>query len=953
MFRSRSARSTGPGRQTGVVVVIGGGWPRWGASVYFRGLNKSVFFAVSNDVRSAATKGEWMRAMTGMRWVAGALALGVGIGSGLAQSPAVGGAGAQTSAARADAQRKAAALVAKMTLEEKIEQMQNGAPAISRLGVPEYNWWNEGLHGIARSGYATVFPQAIGMAASWDPELQEQIGGVVGLEARAKYNDAVQKGNRSIYFGLTVWSPNINIFRDPRWGRGQETYGEDPFLTSRMGVGYVRGLQGGDADRPMVVATPKHYAVHSGPEPLRHGFNVDASPKDLEETYLPAFRATITEGKAGSLMCAYNAVDGVPACASEMLLGKTLRGAWGFQGFVTSDCAAVRDISSPSGHHYAPDDAHGAALAVKAGTDTTCGREYVHLAEAVKAGLITEAEIDRAAVRLFTARYLLGMMGDVGGDARAKVGMSEVDSAAHRELALRSAREGIVLLKNDGVLPLKSGLKTVAVVGANAAAVEALEGNYTGAASKPVTPLDGLEAALRGSAKVVYAQGAPLVAELPVVAPRRLFHPATGDAAMGLKGEYFAGTEMTGSPVLTRVDREIDFDWNAAMPVPGLGDQGYAVRWSGVITGPTVRDVVFGWRTPHCSPCDDAAEFRVFVDGKPVAEQSVGREGGRRPLKDFTLHFGDTRPHAFRVEMVHRSGLFGGGLSLLWRPPVEVLRAEAVAAARGADAVVAYVGLSPNLEGEEMRVDAAGFKGGDRTSLELPAVQQAMLEAVAAAGKPVVVVLMSGSAVASKWAQEHAAAVLEAWYPGEAGGEAIADVLTGRYSPAGRLPVTFYASAEQLPAFEEYSMKGRTYRYFSGEPLYGFGYGLSYTTFAYTNRRLSAAAVEAGQPVTVSATVKNAGGRESDEVVEVYLAPPQDGEAPRRSLAGFRRVHLKAGEQREVSVPLGPRELSTVRLDGTRAVQAGSYRVYVGGAQPRGEETGMALEIRVGQVLPR
>ncbi|MDP9039421.1 MAG: glycoside hydrolase family 3 C-terminal domain-containing protein [Acidobacteriota bacterium] len=833
--------------------------------------------------------------------------------------------------------------------------MQNGAPAIPRLGIPEYNWWNEGLHGIARSGYATVFPQAIGMAASWDAELQQQIGGVVGTEARAKYNDAVRQGNRSIYFGLTVWSPNINIFRDPRWGRGQETYGEDPFLTARMGVAYVRGLQGGDSDRPMVIATPKHYAVHSGPEPLRHGFNVDASPKDLEETYLPAFRATVTEAQAGSVMCAYNAVDGEPACASRMLLGKTLREAWGFKGFVTSDCGAVGDISSPRGHHLAPDEAHASAAAVKAGTDTTCGREYVHLAEAVKGGLITEGEIDRAAVRLFTARYLLGMMGDDGGDVRAKVPMSEVDSASHRELALRSAREGIVLLKNDGVLPLKSGVKTVAVVGPNAAAIEALEGNYTGVPSKPVTPLDGLEAALRGRAKVVFAQGSPLVAELPVVAPRTLFRPAAGDAGFGLKGEYFGSKDFSGTPAVTRVDPQIDFDWNAAAPGAGLARDVYSVRWTGVIAAPSAGDVVFAVRTPHCSPCHDDEAVRVYLDGKQVTDLRIDKEGARGlSASPFAMHFADTKAHALKVEYVHTSPLFGGGVTLEWQPPVEALRAEAVAAARAADAVVAFVGLSPFLEGEEMRVDAAGFRGGDRTSLALPAAQEALLEAVAATGKPLVVVLMSGSAVASKWMSEHAAAVLEAWYPGESGGEALADVLTGRYSPAGRLPVTFYASAEQLPPFEEYGMKGRTYRYFEGEPAYGFGYGLSYTTFAYANRRLSAGTVQAGDVVTVSATVKNAGSKESDEVVEVYVSPgAAEANLPRRWLAGFRRVHLKAGEQREVSVALGPRELSTVGVDGTRAMAAGSYRVYVGGAQPGPGDPGMTLEIRGRQALPR
>jgi beta-glucosidase len=823
-----------------------------------------------------------------------------------------------------------------MTLEEKIAQMQNASVAIPRLGIPAYNWWNEGLHGIARSGYATVFPQAIGMAAAWDTGLQQRIGTAVGTEARAKYNQAIREGNHSVYYGLTVWSPNINIFRDPRWGRGQETYGEDPYLTGRVAVAYVRGLQGGDPDRPMVIATPKHFAVHSGPESSRHHFDATPTAKDLEETYLPAFRTSITEGHAGSLMCAYNKLDGTPACANVKLLASTLREAWHFRGFVTSDCGAVYDMASADGNHFAQDQEHASALAVRAGTDTTCGTEYRHLADAVRDGLIQESEVDTAVRRLFTARFLLGTLRKDGADRRAQVPFSENNSAAHRLLARNAARESIVLLKNDkGFLPLKKGLGTVAVIGPNAAALNVLEGNYNGVPSTPVMPLDALERRLAGQTKVVYAQGSPLVEELPVVAPRTLFHPAAESPVNGLIGEYFSNTDFSGKPALTRTDAQIDFDWNAASPVDGVDAKAFSVRWGGTVAAPRPGDYTFDIQTPECWPCDDEEHFRVYLDGALVASESIEMQDGRRSKPGvMLLQFADAKPHAFRFEYVHRSPLFAAGLTLRWKPPVDVLRAQAVDAARSADVVVAFVGLSPQLEGEELQLKIPGFNGGDRTSLDLPRVQRQMLEAVAATGKPVVVVLMSGSAVASRWAQEHANAVLEAWYPGEEGGTAIVDVLLGDYSPAGRLPVTFYASANQLPAFDDYSMRNRTYRYFSGLPLYEFGYGMSYTQFRYAKVHLSSSQIVAGQTLIVETDVHNAGVRAGDEVVELYVTPPQGVDAPRHSLIGFQRVSLRVGEVRHVRFMLDARDLSTVSADGVRAVRPGAYKIFIGGSQP-------------------
>jgi beta-glucosidase len=835
-------------------------------------------------------------------------------------------------------------LVSRMTLDEKVRQMQHTAPAIPRLGVPSYDWWSEALHGVARSGYATVFPQAIGMAATWDFNMVHLEGETVATEGRAKYNQAQREGNHLIFFGLDFWSPNINIFRDPRWGRGQETLGEDPFLTARLGVAFVRGLQGNDPKYFKVIATPKHYAVHSGPEPERHRFNVQPSPHDLEDTYLPAFRATIVEGKADSIMCAYNAVDGVPACASKFLLQDTLRGAWKFNGYVTSDCGAVGNISG--GHKFAPDLEHASALAVQAGTDTTCGDEYVTLVQAVHDGLIKESEIDTSLKRLFTARLRLGMFDPPGTVAFNQIPYSEDNSPQHRQLALRAARESMVLLKNqDGILPLKSNVKTIAVIGPNAESLDALEGNYNGEPSHPVFPLDGVRKEFAGKMKVVYSQGSPYVTELPLPVPRTVFHPAEGASTEGLKGEYFANTNFSGKPVLTRVDPEIQFDWNAAPPVPGVPKKAFGVRWTGTFTPPGAGDFTFNIPGQEWQPDGGWEAYHIFLDGKSVLDTTVPAhktwtEAEQKNLQtSFQVHFEDTQPHAFRLEYTHDAPTFGAGALLNWKPPAEVLRNEAVQAAQQADVVLAVVGLSPDLEGEEMGIHVPGFSGGDRTDIGLPEPQQQLLEAVAATGKPLVVVLMSGSAVAANWAQEHAAAVIEAWYPGEDGGTAIAETLAGTNNPGGRLPVTFYASLDQLPPFEDYSMQNRTYRYFQGKPLYGFGYGLSYSTFEYSNLKLSSAQLKAGAPLTAQVDVRNTSKIAGDEVAELYLEFPSLPGAPARALRAFTRVHLAPGESRHVSFTLRPRDLSMVNEQGEHVVAPGDYNVFVGGAQP-GETAG-------------
>jgi beta-glucosidase len=687
-------------------------------------------------------------------------------------------------------------LISRMTLEEKAAQLGHTAPAIPRLGVPEYNWWNEGLHGVARAGVATVFPQAIGMAATWDEPLMREVADVISTEFRAKYIAKVHEdGGTDWYRGLTVWSPNINIFRDPRWGRGQETYGEDPYLTSRMGVAFVTGLQGPDPAHPKTIATPKHFAVHSGPESTRHTADVHVSRHDLEDTYLPAFRATVMEAKARSVMCAYNSVNGQPACANTMLLDEHLRKDWGFQGYVVSDCGAAADIFG--GHGFAPNAEAGVAVAFKAGMDVICGdyrnkmsTEPQGIIGAVRHGLLPQSVVDQALDRLFSARIALGLLDPPQANPYTKkIPASENDTPAHRELALRMAKESLVLLKNSGnLLPLKNAPARIAVIGPNADSLDALVGNYNGDPSKPVTVLAGIRKRFAQS-KVTYVQGTGLVA--------------------------------------------------------------------------------------------------------PVKTAGQGAD-------------------------------------------------DAVKAAQNADLVVMVGGLSPHIEGEEMEVKAEGFSGGDRTSLDLPAPQQKLLERLVATGKPTVLVLMNGSAMSVNWADAHVPAIVEAWYPGGDGGTAVAALLAGDFSPAGRLPVTFYESVEQLPPFDDYSMRNRTYRYFSGEPLYPFGYGLSYTQFSYSSARTSAPSIAAADPMKISVDVTNDGAMAGDEVVQLYVTHRDVKGAPVRALKGVQRIHLAKGEKRSVEFTLHDRDLGIVDESGKHRIVPGPVDVWIGGGQPV-SRTGLAM----------
>ncbi|MDE3145787.1 MAG: glycoside hydrolase family 3 C-terminal domain-containing protein [Bacteroidota bacterium] len=675
-------------------------------------------------------------------------------------------------------------LVGRMMLDEKISQMMNDAPAIERLHIPQYNWWNECLHGVARAGLATVFPQAIGLGATWDENMMLKVSTAISDEARAKHHEFVRKGERSIYEGLTFWSPNINIFRDPRWGRGQETYGEDPYLTGRLAVEFIKGLQGDDPKYFKTIATVKHFAVHSGPESSRHTFDAKIDEKDFRETYLPQFEMGIKEGKAYSVMCAYNRLNGEACCGSNHLLTEILRNEWNFKGYVVSDCGAIDDIYER--HKIVETPAEAAALAVKSGCDLECLSTYKHLKEAVANKLITEAEIDVALKRLFTARFKLGMFDPPEMVKYTKIPYSVVDNKEHHQLALEAAHKSIVLLKNENnLLPLNKNIKTVAVIGPNADEATMLLGNYNGTPSDPITPLRGIREKLIHS-KILYAQGCEL------------------------------------------------------------------------------------------------------------AE----------------------------------------GLSSIKKDSIEKIKQKAIQVAKESDVVIMFMGLSPNLEGEEMNVAIDGFKGGDRTKLDLPSNQEALIKEIKSLGKPVVLVLLNGSALSINWENKNIPAIIETWYPGQAAGTAIADVLFGDYNPAGRLPVTFYSSVNDLPSFDEYNMTTQTYRYFKGNVIYPFGYGLSYTNFHYDNLKINHQN-KAGSEVKFSVDVKNIGKVSGDEVVQVYVSnKTSTGHIPIRALKAFKRIYIKAGETKTVNLSIKPDAFSIINDDNKRVIVPGKFEVTVGGGQP-------------------
>jgi beta-glucosidase len=817
-------------------------------------------------------------------------------------------------------------LIAKMSLPERIAQLQDRAPAIPRLGLPAYNWWNEGLHGIARNGDATVFPQAIGLAATWDESLLHEVGETVSVEARAKFNPHRDQDSPR-YAGLTLWSPNINIFRDPRWGRGQETYGEDPFLTGMLGTAFVEGIQGDDRFYLRADATPKHFAAHSGPEEGRDSFNAKVSAHDLADTYLRAFHTLTTRAHAAALMCSYNAINGVPACAND-LLENTVRGAWGFKGYVVSDCDAIGNLTEY--HHYTADAAHGAAAALNAGVDLDCGHSYLPLQDALAHNLTSEATVNRALHHLLLAKIHLGLLDPAGCSPYDSISAADNDTALHRALALRAAEESIVLLHNQGTLPLQTS-QHIAVIGPNADSLAVLEANYHGTAAHPVTELAGLSEAFP---HLSYSQGSLLAEGVASTIPRTALRTsASADATPGLVAEYFNNTDFSGAPVLTQTVPSLEFDLDRVAPSPAIHTEHYAARWSGYFVPPAPGKYLLQVKIERCWDCTRHDQFRLFVDGNMVLDN----DGQASEPNRYTLLASDTRPHAIRLELAHTGE--DEGIALAWEPPQQALLDEAANTAQNADVVIAIVGLSPELEGEALQLNLPGFNGGDRTSLDLPATQLALLERLQSLHKKLVIVLNSGSAIALDPARYDASALLEAWYPGEEGGYALANILTGRSTPSGRLPVTFYRSVADLPEFSDYSMAHRTYRYYAGPVLYPFGFGLSYTPVQYGRIRLSSAAITTGQRLRATVTLHNPGTSSAVEVTELYLVPPQtsvDGLSgrPRLALAGIRRVQLKPKETRTLTFTLSSEQLSSVDSAGQRAVRRGTYRVFIGGTQP-------------------
>jgi beta-glucosidase len=797
---------------------------------------------------------------------------------------------------------RAADLVSRMTLAEKVSQMQNTAVAIPRLGIPAYDWWNEALHGVARAGLATVFPQAIGLGATWDTDLERRISTIISTEARAKYNDAIAHGNHGRYYGLTFWSPNINIFRDPRWGRGQETYGEDPYLTAQMAIQFVKGMQGDDPHYFKTIATSKHFAVHSGPELLRHKFNVDPSEQDLNDTYLYAFRQTVEQAHVDSIMCVYNAVDGVPGCASDMLLKGKLRADWKFQGYVVSDCDAVDDIYV--GHHYAKSLAEASAMAVKAGTDLDCGKAYAALTDAVQQGLIDEKEIDRSVRRLFTARFRLGMFDPPERVPFSSLGEKDVASAANRKVSLEAAEKAIVLLKNDDrTLPMTKAPKRIAVIGPAADDPDALLGNYNGIPSHIVTPLQGIEREFGKRSTVGFALGSTYVAGWSALVPENALSLEAAGERHGLLAEYFASEDFTGKPLLSRTEPRVRFDLQAEEPALSktLPPGGFSARWTGYLKVSQAGEYSLGAIRPDCDSCGRVDAWRIYVDEKLAASDEQEPHGQMLPkTSPITLETG----RAYKIRVDYTKHGRGAGLELVWTPPAEAALREALDLMKDSDAAILCVGLNSRLEGEESRLAIPGFEGGDRTDLRLPEPQRKLIQAVIETGKPAIVVLINGSALAVDDLKPGAKAILEAWYGGQEAGTAIADTLAGKNNPAGRLPITFYASVDDLPPFTDYSMQNRTYRYFKGTPVYPFGYGLSYSTFAYSGLKL---ATPGAETTTVTAIVKNTSPREGDEVAQLYLS--QAG-GSNQELRGFERLHLKAGEQRTVRFEVNNTELA-------------------------------------------
>ena len=844
-------------------------------------------------------------------------------------------------------EERAADLVHRMTVEEKVTQLVNQSRAIPRLNVPAYDWYSEALHGVITNGI-TEFPEPIGLAATFDTDAIHRMATAIGIEGRIKHAEAMRDGHSNVFEGLDFWAPNINIFRDPRWGRGQETYGEDPFLTARIGVAFVTGMQGDDPLYYRVISTPKHYAVHSGPEPTRHTADVKVSKHDELDTYLPAFRATVTEAKAGSVMCAYNSVNGQPACVNEFLLQEQLRNKWGFRGYVVSDCEAIVNIFRD--HHFTKTQAEASALAVQRGMDNECidfakvndDHDYKPYLDAYKQGILKESEIDTALIRLFTARMRLGMFDPPEMVPYAKIDEKELDSPAHRELARVLANESIVLLKNDGTLPLKRDGTKIAVVGPLADQTRFLLGNYSGSPTHTVSILEGLKTEFP-QAQITFVPGTQFLRHEGDLVPASVL--TTPEGQPGLTARFSAGNVFERKATLLATLQVSGVDLKTEdVPPEASGKYPLVVEWNGFLTANETGDYSIGVNAT-------GSFAMVMIDGKPVAMEYLDNE--RPQAKVGRVHLEQDKKTAIAV----RYGLMKTGpvqAQLIWSKYDPRPNPQAVAAAKDADVVVAVLGITSDLEGEEMPVNEEGFKGGDRTSLNLPKPEEELLEAVGATGKPVVLVLANGSALAVNWAKEHANAILDSWYAGEEGGTAVAETLSGKNNPAGRLPVTFYTGIEQLPPFEDYAMKGRTYRYFQGQPLYPFGYGLSYTTFSYRGLSFAKNAIGAGDPLAAEVTVTNTGEREGDEVAQLYLSFPNVPGAPLCALRGFKRMHLKPGQSQRVRFELKDRDLSMVSEAGEPMIAEGEYSVWIGGGQPNTRAPGVvgAFLVKGTKILP-
>ena len=809
-------------------------------------------------------------------------------------------------------------LVGRLTLEEKAALMQNTSPAIPRLGIKAYDWWNEALHGVGRAGLATVFPQAIGMGASFNNELLYDVFTAVSDEARAKNTEFSKEGELKRYQGLTMWTPNINIFRDPRWGRGQETYGEDPYLTGQMGMAVVRGLQGPEGEKyDKLHACAKHYAVHSGPEWNRHSFNAEnINPRDLWETYLPAFKDLVQKAHVKEVMCAYNRFEGEPCCGSNRLLMQILRDEWGYKEIVVSDCWAISDFYNKGAHETDPDKQHASAKAVLSGTDVECGDSYASLPEAVKEGLIDEKQIDISLKRLMKARFELGEMDEPSQVSWAQIPYSVVDSKEHRELALRMARESLVLLQNNqSLLPLNKNLK-VAVVGPNANDSVMQWGNYNGFPSHTITLLEGIRKYLPES-QIIYEPGCDLTSDVTL---QSVFQQCSMDGKQGFSAKYWNNTKQEGTPDVTNhISTPFHFITTGATTfAAGINLQDFSASYESVFRPAKSEDIAFRFQTQGIT--------KLSIDGKEVAAGM----NFKNKSKVYTLQAEAGKEYRIKIDFAFRNRDAALDFDMGREVPVDLK--QTVNKVKEADVIIFAGGISPAVEGEEMHVNIPGFKGGDRETIELPSIQSRLLAELKKAGKKIVFVNFSGSAIALTPESKTCDAILQAWYPGQAGGQAVAEVLFGDYNPAGKLPLTFYRNLAQIPDFEDYNMTGRTYRYMKETPLFPFGHGLSYTTFKYGKLKMNDDKIAAGQNLNLVIPVTNTGSRDGDEVVQVYLKKMDDTEGPVKTLRAFKRVRIPAGKTVEVKFSLNDTQLEWWdEQSNTMRVCPGNYTVMIGG----------------------